>query len=234
MARQARVCIPALPHLLSQRGHNGALVFGDDEDRKRYLHALLEGSRELQVAVHAYCLRPEQIELIATPPDEQALSRLMQTLGRRYVGAFNQRHGRSGTLWEGRFRACVVEPGESLLMAMRWVDLLPTQTGLASDLLDYPWSSAAHHLGARRDPLLSDPPVFWALGNTPFERELAYRRQLERDASPEEAAGLAQCLRSGHALGSAEFVQQLQQRTGLLLQSRPRGRPPKRAMQGTD
>jgi len=170
-----------------------------------------------------------RIDLIATPPNEQALSRLMQTLGRRYVGVFNQRHGRSGTLWEGRFRACVLAPDAALLAALRWVDLAPRQAGLASELLAYPWSSEAHHLGARRDTLISDPPVFWALGNTPFERELAYRCQLERDVSPDETLTLERCLRSGHAFGSPDFVAQLQQRTGLALQARRRGRPARSA-----
>ena len=225
MARQARVSVPHLPHLLSQRGHNGAAVFVDDEDRQRYLHALLEGSRALQVAIHGYCLLPERIDLLATPPDPQALSLLMQTLGRRYVGSFNQRHGRSGTLWEGRFRSCLVEPGEPLLVALRCLDAAPQFTEVAPDLLAYRWSSALHHLGARRDALITDPPAFWALGNTPFERELAYRRQLESDASPDECEALARCLRSGHAFGSAAFVERLQKLTGAPLQARRRGRP---------
>ncbi len=225
MARQARVSVPHLPHLLSQRGHNGAAVFIDDEDRQRYLHALLEVSRTLKVAIHGYCLRPDRIDLLATPPEPQALSLMMQALGRRYVGYFNQRHGRSGTLWEGRFRSCVVEPGEPLLHAMRWLDLAAWHAGLASDLLTPPWSSTAHHLGAHRDALITDPPAFWALGNTPFERELTYRRQLEQEPPPEEFDALVRCLRSGHAFGSAAFIERMQKVTGLSLQARRRGRP---------
>lgn len=225
MARQARVSVPELPHLLSQRGHNGAAVFIDDTDRQRYLHDLLEGSRTLKVAVHGYSLLPGRIDLIATPPDARALSLLMQTLGRRYVGWFNQRHGRSGTLWEGRFRSCLLEPGQALLTALRWLDLQLGTSGMAPELLDASGSSAAHHLGVRREALITDPPAFWALGNTPFERELAYRQWLERDASPEESEALERCLRAGHAFGSAAFVERMQKLTGQPLQARRRGRP---------
>ena len=108
----------------------------DDEDRRQYLAALQEAARAHGVAVHAYALLDNQVQLLLTPPTEAALSRMMQALGRRYVAAFNRRHGRSGTLWEGRFRAAVVQPGAHALQSLRLIDGLVARPGGAGTAQD--------------------------------------------------------------------------------------------------
>lgn len=225
MARPARLTLPGYPHHVVQRGHNRAPVFEDDEDRRHYLAVLRDVARDARVPVHAYVLMPNHVHLLLTPPDETALSRMMQNLGRRHVVWFNQRHGRSGTLWEGRFRAHVLDPDHYLLSCMRFIELNPQRQALASSLLEYPWSSAAHHLGQLQDPLVSDPPQFWQLGNTPFEREAAWRQWLEQGVSPVEAAQFTTMVQRGGVLGDAAFVARLQSRSASRLTPRPRGRP---------
>jgi putative transposase len=229
MARQARLQVPGLAHHVVQRGHNGAVIFIDDDDRHHYLTSLLNVSREHGVDVHAYALLPDRVLLLARPQSATGLSQLMQGLGRRYVPWFNQRHSRTGTLWEGRFRACVLEPGEWVLRCQRFIECPAADAELAPGLLANPWSSAVHHLGERRDPLITDAVEHWRLGNTPFEREAAYRLLWEQGLSSDDSRLMADALRSGRPLGGEAFLSQLAQAHGWSGPARCRGRPRKAA-----
>jgi len=183
--------------------------------------------REHPLALHAYVLMPNHVHLLVTPDEPGAMGRVVQSLGRRYVGGFNARHHRSGTLWEGRYRAHVVG-GADVLRCMRFIELNPQRAGLASDLLDPAWSSLPHHLGALRDPLITEPPAYWSLGNTPFEREAAYRAWSEQGVSANDKDRIVAALRSGRPLGDAAYVAELERLTARALGPRPRGRPRKK------
>jgi len=213
MARLPRLVIAGQAHYVIQRGHSGQAVFADDDDRRAFLDALREAAASQRVAVHAYALPDNEIQLLATPPDAESLSRTMQTLGRRYVSAYNRRHGRSGTLWDGRFRCAVVEPGTWQLAALRLIDGMPGLT------------SAAHRAGGAHDVLVVDPPAFWLLGNTPFEREAAYRTLLVQGVPAAQAAALREAALGGWAVGSAAFLDQVAAETARPLRPRARGRP---------
>jgi len=219
MARLPRLVIPGHAHYIVQQGHNGQPVMIDDEDRALYLAALRDAFVTRRVELLAYALTDGAVHLLATPPSAEGLSAAMQAVGRRYVAAFNRRHGRSGTLWDGRFRGTVVEPGDTLLDVLRLIDGLPA-----------PRSSAAHHLGELRDPLLTDPPEFWGLGNTPFEREAAWRTLLVQGLPPARRDALALGALRGWPLGSPDFVAALAADTQRPLRPKPRGRPRKQAM----
>jgi putative transposase len=225
MARLPRLSVAHQPHLVVQRGHNLQPFVLDDEDRRSYLDALRDAALVHRVAVHGYALVDTEALLLVTPEAPGSLGRMMQGLGRRYVSTFNRRHGRVGTLWEGRFRNTVLESERFFLMGLRHVELAPVRAGLASDPVAYRWSSAAHHLGRLRDPLVSDHPLFWTLGNTPFEREHAYRLWLEQGESASEQAALREAALKGWALGSEGFAAAVAHATGRPAQPRPRGRP---------
>jgi REP-associated tyrosine transposase len=227
MARQARLAIPGHPHHLLIRGHNRQPIFVDDEDRQRLLGHLAETLRALPLALHAYVLMPNHVHLLATPQAAETLGRTAQSLGRRYVGYFNARHGRSGTLWEGRYRAHAVGGTDEMLRCMRFIESNPQRKGLASSLLEPAWSSLPHHLGALRDPLITEPAAYWQLGNTPFEREAAYKAWMEQGVSTTEAQRIISALMGGRPLGNAAYVAELEQLTGRSLTPRPRGRPRK-------
>lgn len=218
MARLARLCIPGHPHLVLLRGHNGQPVFADEADRGSFLSLLAEVAKAHDVAVHAYGLSAGEVQMLATPSRADGLSRLMQSLGRRYGLGFNRRHGRTGSLWDGRFRAVPIEAEQHLLAAMRYIETaLPPRDS----------SSAAHHLGQFTDPLVSDHSLYWALGNTPFDREMKYRAWFEQGTSSAEAERFQRALAQGWPLGSAAFVAGLSASTDRRLAARPRGRPPK-------
>lgn len=226
MARQARLTLPGHLHHVLVRGNNRQAIFVDDDDRQRLLSLLAEGLREHALALHAYVLMPNHLHLLTTPAAANAVGRAMQSLGRRYVAAFNARHGRSGTLWEGRYRAHLVDPGEAL-RCMRFIELNPHRNGMASTLHEGGWSSLSHHLGARRDPLVTEPPAYWMLGNTPFEREAAYRAWLEQGVASSDTLQILSSLLSGRPLGGAGYLAEVAQLAGRPLTMRPRGRPRK-------
>ena len=225
MARLPRLSVAGQAHYLIQRGVDGQPVVRDAEDRRGYLRALGEAAAAQRVAVHAVALLDDEAHLLVTPPDAAAVGLMMQRLGRRHVGAFNRRHGRHGALFEGRYRGTVVEAGAWLLDALCWIDGLPARRGAAADADDSLWSSAAHHLGLRRDAMLSDPPEVWQLGNTPFERESAFRVRLQQGLPADRAERLSAGALHGWAVGSAAFAAAMAARSERPVLPRPRGRP---------
>lgn len=234
MARLPRLALADLPHLVLQRGLSNGPVFADADDRRTYLGALHEAAANLRVVVHAYALLDDQVRLLLTPPSAEALSQLMQAVGRRYVSAHNRRHGRAGTLWDGRFRATVLDAEPWLLAAAREIEQSPQRLGLVARACDWPWSSAGHHLGRHRDPVVSAHPLFWTLGNTPFERELAWQRLLDEPLPVAQQQQIESALLKGWPLGSGAFLANLAGSTARPLAPRPRGRPPRAPRQGSD
>jgi putative transposase len=214
MARLPRLALAGELHHVGLRGHNGAPAFIDDADRRAFLDMLRLAAHEQGVAIHAYALLDAEVHLLATPARRESLGRLMQSLGRRYVAAFNRRHGRRGTLWEGRFRSSVLDAAAWLLDATLFIEGLAPQ-----------WSSAPHHLGRRRDPLLTEHEAYWKLGNTPFDRESAHALLLSTGVLPARAQALAAALSQGRVLGDGAFLAKAASRTTRPLIQRPRGRP---------
>ncbi len=225
MARLPRLSVPGLPHLLIWRAHHGGELFADASDRLAFLELLTEAVRLQPLHWHGYVLLAQQVRLLLTPLAEGAVSRAMQALGRSYVRRYNLRHGQVGTLWEGRFRGTVLQPETELLPALLSLDTQPVRLGLARTTAEYAWSSHGHYAGLRHEPALSVPAVYWQLGNTPFEREAAYAALAARGLSEAAQQRLEQAALKGWALGSPDFVAQLQQQTARRLQPASRGRP---------
>ena len=197
MARAARPVVTGCPMHVIQRGNNRQPVFLDDQDRSDYLRFLADAAIEHGLSVHAYVLMDNHVHLLCTPEREGALSVAMQSLGRRYVRHFNRRHQRSGTLWEGRFRSSLVEADRYLLACHRYIELNPVRAGRVDDPAAWVWSSYRHHVGLTVDPLVRVHPVLYSLGNTPFERESAYRRLFDEGQLASEAEWLGRRLLPG-------------------------------------
>jgi putative transposase len=234
MARLPRLTIPGYPHLVLLTGHDARAVFDDDQDRDAWLAHLLRWLAPCRVRLHAYVLLPGQVRLLLTPEDPSGLPRLMQAVGRDYVRYFNRRHGRSGTLWEGRYRATVLQPDRYLLDCMALLDTAPVTAGLAARALDYPWSSCAHYAGLRANPILTPPPAYWVLGDTPFAREAAYAVRIEAGVPKGQAEAIERAERGGWALGDAAFLTQLQRQAGRRVSPARAGRPRKQAVANSD
>lgn len=226
MARLPRLTIPGLPHHVIQRGNNRQAIFADQTDYQTLLALIEEHAPKAGVAIHAYVLMSDHFHLLATPDSEQGLAHLMQGVGRRYVRYFNQRHARSGTLWEGRYRSTLIEAERYLLPCMVYMDLNPVRAGLVADPAQYPWSSHAHYVGTRHDRLVSPHPLYWKLGNTPFSREAAYAELVRAGVTGPEQQALTDSALRGWALGTADYLADLQKRTSRRLSKGRAGRPP--------
>jgi putative transposase len=224
--------MPGHPHVIIHRARTGQAVFLDAADRALYRACLIDAARTAKVAVHAYALLSAEVRMLVSPSTERGLADLMQAVGRRYVHAFNRKYRCTGTPWEGRFRSAVVESESRFLSCMRFVEgasEVSPHAVTAVELQPVTDSSAAHHLGVLPEPLISDHAVYWALGNTPFEREAAYRRFLDQPVAEAEVAGILQAALNGWALGSHAFVTLVGDQTGRRPQRVARGRPRKNA-----
>ncbi len=225
MARLPRLTIPGQPHYVVQRGNNLQAIFVDGQDYASMKDLLREMGRRFGVEIHAFILLPNQLHLLLTPQTAQSLPQFMQSVGRTYVRTFNNRHGRSGTLWEGRYRATVLEAQAWMLPAMVVLENQAVQLGVAARAVDYPWSSARHNAGAQVEGMLRFHPAYWRLGDTPFAREAAYALMLDRGASEDVTEVVLGAAMKGWVLGGDSFVQGLQQRTERRLLRQRAGRP---------
>lgn len=227
MARLPRLVVPNQPHHIIQRGNDHQLVFRETADYLEFLVRLREAAKQFKVAIHAYVLMPDHLHLLATPCDQDGMSRMMQWLGRYYVPYYNRKYARSGTLWQGRYKATVVDAERYLMTCCRYIETNPVRGGLVAAAGDYPWSSYPHHIGLKSDPVITDHPLYWALGNTPFEREAAYKASIEQGLSADEVAAVSDATLKGWALGSEQYKLSLEKQTQRRIRQVKRGRPPR-------
>lgn len=193
-----------MPLHVTQRGVDRNDVFRDASDRYGYLNALEVCAARQRVSVHGYVLMSNHVHLLVSADAPGAISRTMQALLAAYVPRFNARWGRSGPLWEGRFRSCVVDTDHYLLNCLAYVELNPVRAGMAQRAEDYVWSSARHHLGEWTDPRVASHPLFLALGPDACGRASAWRQVLALVAHGSLSQELREQLRRP-ACGPAEF-----------------------------
>lgn len=228
MARLPRLTLAGYPHHIIQRGNNGQPIFVTVADYQTLLDALHENAQKYKVAIHAYALMPNHFHLLTTPETADGLPQMMQAIGRRYVRWFNTAQGRTGTLWEGRYKSTVLDAKQYLLLCMVYLDLNPVRAGLvasAAEVADYTWSSYGHYIGQRVEKLITPHPLFWAMGNTPFAREAAYADMVLGGISAVNQAQLTDSALRGWALGDANFVAGLQALTTRRVSKATAGRP---------
>lgn len=225
MARLPRLAIPGYLHLVAQYTHAGESALRDGEDLASCRRHLIDAARRHGVAVHAYALLPTQVLLLATPVTASSLSRMWQALGRSFGAEYNRRHDRRGMLWEGRFRTAVIEAESHWLDGCRHVESMPVRTGVSTNAAEYEWSSASHHAGLRVDSGITEHPGYWALGNTPFEREARYRHLLEQPLPAAAERRLIDAVAKGWVLGGANFVSAVGELTERRVVPLKRGRP---------
>ena len=225
MARLPRLTVTGYPHHVILRGNNRQAIFHTRADRLHMLDLLARQSVENAVQVHAYVLMDNHLHLLVTPQKDGGLPAMMQGVGRSYVRAFNALHGRTGTLWEGRYRSAVIQSDRYLLACMVYIDLNPVRAGMVAQAVDHTWSSHAHYLGQRVDSLITPHPLFWELGNTPFEREAAYAELVQAGLGANQQGALTDAALKGWALGEGEFMAELQAKTDRRPQKVRVGRP---------
>ena len=226
MPRQPRLDLANIPQHIVQRGNDRQPCFFSDVDYVRYLGDLREIVLREGCAVHAYVLMTNHVHLLMTPTAAGQVSRVMQALGRHYVRYINDRYHRTGTLWEGRYKACLVDGETYLLRCYRYIELNPERVRMVADARDYPWSSFAGNALGTPNPLIRPHTSYLALGTTLVERCEAYRSLVKQNADAEEVDNIRLYLQRQHAFGSNRFRSvveaQLTRRAGPAKIGRPR------------
>jgi len=227
MARQPRLVIPNQAHHIVQFAVDRQTIFRDAEDHQCFLGWLRDAAKLYKVAIHAYVLMPDHVHLAATPTDAEGLARMMQWAGRHYVPYFNRKYRRAGTLWQGRFKAGVIDAQHYLLLVSRYIETNPVRAGLVLNPQDYAWSSYQHHIGSKPDSLVTDHLIYWSLGNTPFQREAAYQHLSQQTLTSSELQLVGDSAQKGWVLGSDAYKTELEKQTSRQVRPGRRGRPRK-------
>jgi len=225
MARRLRIDIPGYPQHLVVRGNNRGAIFADDSDRLVFLAIMQESLAKAGASLHAFVLMSNHVHLLATGRREGELSRFMHDLGSRYARLMNQRWGRSGTLFEGRFRSSLVQDDAYLVTCMRYIDLNPVRACIVRHPEDYPWSSFRRNAALEPAAPLVPSPAFLALGESAESRGQHYRELCESGLAPSAVESVRDCLRKERALGDPAFIKTLESRLPASAPARPRGRP---------
>lgn len=227
MPRPTRLDLPGVPQHLVQRGNNRLPCFLDDDDRQRYLQLLRKYSRETHCSIHAYVLMQNHVHMLVTAHASGELSKMMQSLGRSYVHYFNVRHGRSGTLWEGRFKSCLVADDAYLLACYRYIELNPVRARVVAHPAEFPWSSYGRNALGACDSLVTPHPTYISLGQTKQTRTESYARLVSERVPPSVIGEIRQYLQQQRALGNDDFKKMVEAKTQRFAGIRPASRPKK-------
>ena len=216
MPRQHRFSIPAQPHHVIQRGNNRSQIFNAADEFLFYRESLRSATARFGCQIHAYVFMTNHVHLLMSPGDAHAISAVMQSVGRKYVRYFNDRHARTGTLYEGRYRATVVDTEEYLLTCYRYIEENPVRAGLARSPAGYRWSSHAANAYGADDTIVTPHERYEALGSTCESRQAAYRSLFRSSIELSTLTSIRYATNRAKALGTEQFCRRIEQRVALL------------------
>ena len=225
MPRKPRMYLPGVPSHVVQRGNNREVSFFCDDDYLFYLECLKEAATKYDVAVHAYVLMTNHVHLLLTPVTVEGISLVMQSVGRRYVQYINYICRRTGTLWEGRHKASLIDAESYLMSCYRYIELNPVRAGMVSHPGDYRWSSYRHHAYGEKNKLVSDHDLYRRLGPGPDERHYHYRELFNSDLDNELLHSIRNAANFSMPLVNDRFKQQIEQTLGRRIGQAKRGKP---------
>ena len=228
MPRKARCLIPGCPHHIVQRGHNRRPIFIEERDFVYYLENLREWKAALKIRVYAWCLMTNHVHLVVEPEEAvETISRLMKHINGRQTAYVNKMEGRSGTLWNGRYKASPIQREEYMLACIRYVEINPVRAGMVTSIGDYRWSSFHDRAAQSEDSMLDQDLCYRALGDDDDSRFSAYSNFIEQDVNPEEVAVIRSRVDRNQLTGTDLFADEIERRIGLRIETRGRGRPSK-------
>lgn len=225
MPRKPRCYLPGVPAHIVQRGNNRQPCFFAARDYVVYREALADGLQRYGAQLHAYVLMTNHVHLLITPEHPDSLSRVMQHVGRQYVGYVNAAYRRTGTLWEGRHKASIIDAERYLLACCRYIELNPVRAGMVSDPADYEWSSYRHHALGVPDDLVTPHPLFMEMGVDVGQRQCVWRALVAEGVGRPVVDEIRKSLTHDFPLGDGKFREriegELQRSVGRLDRGRP-------------
>jgi putative transposase len=214
-----------VPEHIIQRGNNRQAIFACEEDMQAYVGWLKTYSKKYKVSVHAWVLMTNHVHLLCTPSSVNGISQMMQSLGRMYVTYFNRSYKRTGTLWEGRFKSCLVQEETYLMQVYRYIELNPVRASMVDDPAAYFWSSYQCNALGKKSDLLTPHSIYTRLGTNEQERQLAYRGLFVHQIEGKLLEDIRKVTNKGLALGNNNFFAEIESLTGRRVIERKRGRP---------
>jgi len=227
MPRPPRVCPVGIPQHIIQRGNNRQVCFASKIDFATYTQWLQEAACRFRVQIHAWVFMTNHVHLLATPLEENGISRMMQYLGRRYVRYFNTHYQRTGTLWEGRFKSCLVHSDQYLLSCQQYIELNPVRARMVAAPAEYHWSSYHAHARGINSQLWTPHPQYLRLGKNKIERLKAYQTLCAAAVPAERLEAIRHSVNKGLALGDDRFRSEIEHLTGIRQQLLKPGRKKK-------
>ena len=229
MPRKPRFFVVGLPAHIVQRGNNRQAIFFEKIDYEVYLSLLAEACDRCGCQIHAYTLMTNHVHLLATPLEKVSVSRMMQYVGRHYVPYVNKKYCRSGTLWEGRFKAAIVDSSAYLLACYRYVELNPVRAGIVKHPGEYSWSSYRRNGLLLENNLITPHGEYQQLGRDDQERVKNYRLLFDETFTNADLDLLRGHTQSGTPLGNAKFRQEIDAALAVKTGQPFRGRPSRKA-----
>jgi putative transposase len=205
MSRMPRFFVPGSPLHVVTRGNNRSAIFHEDADRTFYRGYLQHVTCSYGVAVHAYVLMSNHVHLLATPATNDALPKAMHAANLVYARYFNDKYARTGTIWEGRYKAAIVDSDAYLLLCMRYIELNPVRAEMVEGPAEYPWSSFSANACGGRDPLVTPHALYQSLGRKVEERCDAYRAAIGVPLDEGDVVRLRDATQHGWAMGRPAF-----------------------------
>ncbi len=227
MPRKPRFFLPGTPAHIVQRGHSREPVFLEDSDYRAYLDWMEEAARRYGCAIHAFVLMTNHVHLLVTPQDRQGVSRMMQYIGRRYVPYINHTYGTSGSIWEGRYKASLINDEQYLFTCMRYIELNPVRANMVRSPSHYRWSSYRANAQGVADPRVTHHPLYSALGKTRAARQLAYKSLFKAHVDETDLKDIRNALQTGTPLGNTYFKDKIEKKLQTKVGQARRGRPQK-------
>lgn len=225
MPRKPRFFLSGVPVHIVQRGHSRLPVFFEEQDYSTYAYWLRESGQKYGVSIHSFVLMTNHIHLLVTPNEGCQLSAFMQFIGRRYVPYINRKYGKSGSLWEGRFKASLVEADRYFLCVMRYIELNPVRAGMTETAAQYRWSSFRHNTGLEQINLVTFHPAYLGLGKCKKSRGEAYQNLFSSQLGSDVLKGIRSCWETGTPLGNERFKEFIEKTLDCKVGYDRRGRP---------
>ena len=223
MARQRRFGAPGQPQHVIQRGNNRGIIFTADQDYRFYLEKLEEACRRFACEIHAYVLMTNHVHLLITPDTATGIGQVMQSLGRYYVQYFNYCHRRTGTLWEGRYKATLIDAESYLLTCYRYIELNPVRAGMVKHPTEYPWSSHGFNALGKADALVAPHALYLRLGSDEESRRNSYWTLFKHSLEEGAADAIREATNKAWVLGNDRFKARIKDLLDRQVAPRTRG-----------
>lgn len=227
MPRKPRYYLPGVPVHIVQRGNNRDPIFFEGNDYSTYLRWLQEAAERYKGEIHAYVLMTNHVHILATPKTQDAISLMMQYVGRHYVPYINYTYGRTGTLWEGRYKGSLVQDEHYLLSCMRYIELNPVRANMVKHPRQYKWSSYQTNAYGKDNLLITPHGSYMDLGRSYAVRQQAYRALFKAHMDEEVINAIRSAWQTGTPLGNDRFREKIERALKTKVGYSKRGRPRK-------